>query len=490
MNQSNFDNKKNKGADESSGSQNENKFSRIPEIEEEFIGYKEFEKEIENDFYAGEENGESEVIEIEYILPPPPPQMPFPPRMGRIPPRAFPPPAIPPMATRPFGTPPMGRPPFPPPFGLQAKSSKRAKNPDANFANVASNKKSSGKKSSDSIAADKKIYYDAEEYLDPINEDAPSQFPPKGRKSIADMRSKRAEEMLEIGKRKAISNKKTSFLNALGLFARIVFSVVFLGILIGGCFLLIRYYYEKISERGRITEEMLEKSEEQASSGYWQWAVPDNEAGIFLKKFYESLGDINTISNLNDMLLKGEIERNGVKEEFYCLQKNGRSFVKIGLGAKERAYLVGLPGEGVYLLNEGRTTGEKHKLEENEALLIRALVIFDEPLFMRVFSDNNETKRPLITYNGKLMFEGAESPVLSVREQDLQTKYYLDSKTGLIRACILSSPKLEISVSYSKYTSVDNVQTPEIRTISINGKTVASVTMDFMVRNRGMMFPR
>lgn len=39
------------------------------------------------------------------------------------------------------------------------------------------------------------------------------------------------------------------------------------------------------------------------------------------KKFYESLGDLNTISKSSDMLLKGKIESNGKEEEFYCLQK-------------------------------------------------------------------------------------------------------------------------------------------------------------------------
>ena len=458
-------------------------------IEEEFIDFEEFKREYcdESHQEEGATNADGEVIEIEYILPPPPP---FPPRAGGFPPPPFPPPC----GVNPMGPPPpiLRQPPFAMPPGRRRDNN--ASNRKSTSANRIKPAGGSAVRTPQTDSFFEKNFGDAEAFLSPTSEDAPSSSPKQSRKSIAEMRSKRADELQEIGKRKAISNKKSNILNWTGVFVRIVFSLIFIAVLSGGCFFLIRYYYEKISERGRITEEMLQKTEEENTPSYYsQLTAPESDAGLFLKKFYESLGDLNTISKSSDMLLKGKIESNGKEEEFYCLQKNGRSFVKIGLGANERAYLVGLPNEGVYLLKEGRTTGDKSALDDKQSLFLRALVMFDEPLFERMFSENGAVKSASLNdveYDPQGSLNGIPSPSIEVREQGLKAKYFFDAKTSLIKKCELSSAEHTISVAYDKYTHIDNVQAPETRTVYLGGKPVASVTMDFMVRNRGLMFPR
>ncbi len=227
-------------------------------IEEEFIDFEEFKREYcdESHQEEGATNADGEVIEIEYILPPPPP---FPPRAGGFPPPPFPPPC----GVNPMGPPPpiLRQPPFAMPPG------RRRDNNASNRRNTGANRMrptgGSAVRTPQTDSFFEKNFGDAEAFLSPTSEDAPSSSPKQSRKSIAEMRSKRADELQEIGKRKAISNKKSNILNWTGIFVRIVFSLIFIAVLSGGCFLLIRYYYEKISERGRITEEMLQKTEEE-----------------------------------------------------------------------------------------------------------------------------------------------------------------------------------------------------------------------------------
>lgn len=266
---------------------------------------------------------------------------------------------------------------------------------------------------------------------------------------------------------------------------KILLNVAAFCLLAAGCFFIIDYYRREVSKGTQGT------AMSEANSIYG-WRLGDSRANNVVREYFESLGDISLSADFKDALVKGTLEMNGVSEDFYCIKRsNGRIYLRLGREEKPRAYFIGLMSEGSFRLLDLRSSGRRIPIPEREALVLRALVSTDEMLFKRAFGDIEQTGNiDEIAYDGFGRLDGADVESVSIKDGAMTMSYSFGTKDRLMRAITIRDSGAEVVAKLSDYRSTDdNLKHPMSRTVLLNGKEVAKVSISLLIRNKGFLFP-
>lgn len=302
---------------------------------------------------------------------------------------------------------------------------------------------------------------------------------------LSEMMSEQAEAMKTRGEEQAERVKRGESSVRIVSFLKILLNVAAFCLLAAGCFFIIDYYRREVSKGTQGT------AMSEANSIYG-WRLGDSRANNVVREYFESLGDISLSADFKDALVKGTLEMNGVSEDFYCIKRsNGRIYLRLGSEEKPRAYFIGLMSEGSFRLPDLRSSGRRIPIPEREALVLRALVSTDEMLFKRAFGDIEQTGNiDEIAYDGFGSLDGADVESVSIKDGAMTMSYSFGTKDRLMRAITIRDSGAEVVAKLSDYRSTDdNLKHPMSRTVLLNGKEVAKVSISLLIRNKGFLFP-
>lgn len=302
---------------------------------------------------------------------------------------------------------------------------------------------------------------------------------------LSEMMSEQAEALKLRGEEQAERVKRGESSVRIVSFLKILLNVAAFCLLAAGCFFIIDYYRREVSKGTQGT------AMSEANSIYG-WRLGDSRANNVVREYFESLGDISLSADFKDALVKGTLEMNGVSEDFYCIKRsNGRIYLRLGSEEKPRAYFIGLMSEGSFRLPDLRSSGRRIPIPEREALVLRALVSTDEMLFKRAFGDIEQTGNiDEIAYDGFGSLDGADVESVSIKDGAMTMSYSFGTKDRLMRAITIRDSGAEVVAKLSDYRSTDdNLKHPMSRTVLLNGKEVAKVSISLLIRNKGFLFP-
>lgn len=302
---------------------------------------------------------------------------------------------------------------------------------------------------------------------------------------LSEMMSEQAEALKSRGEEQAARVKRGESSVRIVSLLKILLNVAAFCLLAAGCFFIIDYYRREVSKGTQGT------AMSEANSIYG-WRLGDSRANNVVREYFESLGDISLSADFKDALVKGTLEMNGVSEDFYCIKRsNGRIYLRLGSEEKPRAYFIGLMSEGSFRLPDLRSSGRRIPIPEREALVLRALVSTDEMLFKRAFGDIEQTGNiDEIAYDGFGSLDGADVESVSIKDGAMTMSYSFGTKDRLMRAIAIRDSGAEVVAKLSDYRSTDdNLKHPMSRTVLLNGKEVAKVSISLLIRNKGFLFP-
>lgn len=302
---------------------------------------------------------------------------------------------------------------------------------------------------------------------------------------LSEMMSEQAEALKLRGEEQAERVKRGESSVRIVSLLKILLNVAAFCLLAAGCFFIIDYYRREVSKGTQGT------AMSEANSIYG-WRLGDSRANNVVREYFESLGDISLSADFKDALVKGTLEMNGVSEDFYCIKRsNGRIYLRLGSEEKPRAYFIGLMSEGSFRLPDLRSSGRRIPIPEREALVLRALVSTDEMLFKRAFGDIEQTGNiDEIAYDGFGSLDGADVESVSIKDGAMTMSYSFGTKDRLMRAIAIRDSGAEVVAKLSDYRSTDdNLKHPMSRTVLLNGKEVAKVSISLLIRNKGFLFP-
>lgn len=395
-------------------------------------------------------NGEIEIDEdeevefVEAILPPPPPPSPFPPFRG------FQPPRLPPFVVPP----------------IQEIEIEEVETEEIEME-----------------------YVEEEDVLLSTQQSTPSDDNTIAHhQTYAQMNSAEANVLANVGVEQSELIRRENSLSQLRSFFKVIVGLLVFAGLCGLCYIFILWNHSLISQKNEM--DMAEYQRKNIG-----WRLPESISNNIIKRFFETLGSISSVSKLTDMLLKGNIEMNGKKEDFYCIRRaNGATYIKIGANEKgERAYFVGSGSEGVFKLIDLRTAGRKSVLKGKEAIVLQSLLFFDEQMFklafitdMRTIGENVESFKFL----GRRIIDSIEVDILQSNRDNINFTYAFSSKTGQLHSTNIISSDGEVMIKYADYKPDDSgIKIPFSREIYLNGKLVAKVDSRIIIRNKGFIFP-
>ena len=302
---------------------------------------------------------------------------------------------------------------------------------------------------------------------------------------LSEMISEQAEAMKTRGEEQAERVKRGESSVRIVSFLKILLNVAAFCLLAAGCFFVIDYYRREVS-KGTQGMAMSE------ANSIYGWRLEDSRANNVVREYFESLGNISLSADFKDALIKGTLEMNGVGEDFYCIKRaNGRIYLRLGSEDKPRAYFIGLMSEGAFRLPDLRSGGRRIPIPEREALVLRALVSTDEMLFKRAFGDIEQSGNVgEIAYDGFANVDGADVESVSLKDGAMTMSYSFGTKDRLMRAIAIRDSGAEVVAKLADYeTADDGLKHPMSRTVLLNGKEVAKVSISIMIRNKGFLFP-
>ena len=334
------------------------------------------------------------------------------------------------------------------------------------------------------------VEYDLQDESEEVQEEVASSIskPEKHHQTYAQMNSAQASVMASVGVEQSALISRENTMSRVRTFLKILLGLGAFAGLCGLCYLFIHWNHTQISKKGEM--DLAEYQRQNIG-----WRLPESISNDIIKRFFESLGSISTVSELSDMLIKGKINMNGKVEEFYCIRRaNGTAYIKLGTLEEggERAYFVA-GRDGVSKLIDMRVSARKTQLQGKDALVLQALVFFDEQMFnwafltdMRAINENVESFK----FVGRRNVDSQEADVLSTNRDSNNYEYAFSSKTGELLTTTIRSANDEVVVKYSDYKADDGgVKIPFMREIYLNGKFVATVDSRIVIRNKGFIFP-
>lgn len=248
---------------------------------------------------------------------------------------------------------------------------------------------------------------------------------------------------------------------------------------IAACGYAIFIFHEKLA-----TSSAAESAEASANSGN----IADQKANAAVRKFYEFSGGLATSAEFRDMLVKGVLKFGDTEQSFYGIRRpNGRTYAKLG---ETRAYFTERLGAGVFLLREMRTSGPRENLSGRDALLVRTITLFDEPLFSAFFPQSESADdSTAVSYAGEEVFDGRDTEVVAVENGAIKIRYFFAKANGEMLAAEYSDGSQKALVKFSDYRAENGVKFPHKKEVFVDGKKIFEMSLDLAIRNRGFLFP-
>lgn len=248
---------------------------------------------------------------------------------------------------------------------------------------------------------------------------------------------------------------------------------------IAACGYAIFIFHEKLAASSAA-----ESGEASANSG----GIADKKANAAVRSFYEFSGGLAASAEFRDMLVKGVVKFGGEEKSFYGIRRpNGRAYAKLG---DTRAYFAERLGAGVFLLRDMRVSGAREKLSGRDALFVRAMTLFDEPLFAAFFPQSeNADYSSAVSYAGAEIFDGRDAEVVAVENGAVKVRYFFAAASGEMLAAEYSDGSQKALVKFSDYRAEDGVKFPRKKEVFAGGKKIFEMSLDLAIRNRGFLFP-
>lgn len=404
-------------------------------------------------------------------FPPPPPGAfpppPFPP--GQVPPFGFPPPPPPP-----FGfPPPQGFPPPPLPenMGIEYDENGNPVLVEYEFEGEEAGETSGGAAS-------------AAGYALPQQEPFGAREKPKGRK-IAQNDTSVVSRQKEGFKMAADLEKQEGAAARRMWAARIILFLVFMAAATVAAIFVIDILFPQHD----VLPDNVGPNKNLAGESYWKLepSMPNNT----VMRFYEAAGGTNKCGAVYDKMIWGSFHVGIRIEQFYCIEKRGIAYLKVGIPPKERIYLLNAEGLAKRLLTVS-ATGPSETLNEYETETLNSLVFFDEPLHKAAFVDYMSNRHPFkslgrVTYNDNV-YESIEYQALS----GMKIVYYFDLQTSLLACKIVSHNGVSSRVEFQDYADYGGVMLPRVRNVYMNSdeKPYGTAIFDTVKFNRDIIFPR
>ena len=247
---------------------------------------------------------------------------------------------------------------------------------------------------------------------------------------------------------------------------------------IAACGYAIFIFHEKLASSSAET------AEASANSG----GIADKKANAVVRSFYEFSGGLAASAEFRDMLVKGVVKSGGAEKSFYGIRRpNGRTYAKLG---DTRAYFAERLGAGVFLLRDMRVSGAREKLSGRDALFVRTMTLFDEPLFAAFFPQSeNADDSSAVSYAGAEIFDGRDAEVVAVENGAVKIRYFFAAASGEMLAAEYSDGSQKALVKFSDYRAEGGVKFPLKKEFFADGKKIFEMSLDLAIRNRGFLFP-
>ncbi len=272
------------------------------------------------------------------------------------------------------------------------------------------------------------------------------------------------------------------------IFFKVFFGFVCLSLMVAMCYAIIYWNHYQISKENSY------KDDASKITGV-AWRLPNSISSDIIRRFFESLGNLSDVSEYRDMMVKGTTNLNNEEIPFYCIRRaNGVSFIKLGSSAEtERAYYAPSDSHDVFKLLDLRINGARESLPQKEALVLRALVLFDDHIFKHAFGDDvrsMSSNAESFKVIEKSRIGGEPVDVIVSYVNGVEYKYYFSVKDSILLSAQVNAGDISVKIDYSDYKETDiNVKFPYMRKVYINGKPIATVTVKIAIRNKGFILP-
>ncbi len=302
----------------------------------------------------------------------------------------------------------------------------------------------------------------------------------------SDMATIRATEIADRGEEQARRISTDDTTSKIVSFFKILAGIACVFAMMALCFVFVYWQYSKVSQESAIAND--------SSSSVSAWKLPPSVPNDIIQYFYNSLGEMSSISEYRDMLVKGTLELNGKTEDFYCIRRaNGNCYVKIGSIENERAYYISSDSDGVFRLIDMRANGRREAVSTNESLTLKALANFDENMFKLAFGSDVRVIGSTSTnfsYVGKSNINGVPVDVLKYSHFGTEYKYCFSTKDTSLLSTTMTQGQSSVTVEYSDYQNTNTeMKFPFARKILLNGKPLGSVLVKVALVNKGFVIP-
>lgn len=316
----------------------------------------------------------------------------------------------------------------------------------------------------------------------PLEKPAAAREPLKGRSislndaSLLSKQRKGAEKATELEAQEKKDRKKV-------FFARLFLFLVFMSAITAGAY----FIFEMVAPQQEILPENIGQNRNLAGKNYWN--LEPSKANNAVMRFYEALGGVNECGAVYDKMIWGSFHVGIRIEQFYCIEKRGIAYVKVGVSPHENIFLLNAEGKAKRLLSPS-VSGDSEVMGWAETEALNGLIFFDEPLHKAAFVDYMSNRHPFkdlghASYNGDV-FDAIEFQTLS----GAKITYFFDLKTGLASYKFVEQKDASSRVEYQDYVEFNGIRLPRVRNVFINEKPYGTAIFDTVKFNRDIIFPR
>jgi hypothetical protein len=237
----------------------------------------------------------------------------------------------------------------------------------------------------------------------------------------------------------------------------------------------------------RSGEEVLTASNTDESA----WTLPDSNENLIVKKFYRSLSGIAKMSGVRNKLLDGYISyNNGPKEEFYCIENGGQTYIRIGDTDILSAFFINSDGKGKKLLTTSHI-GEFEPVDKVQGEALVNAVLYDELLWRATFSKAASSRQPFTDLGPKRIDDVVYEQIVIKSGEGLSDVFCFDLVTNLLMYRLIERNGMKIRVEYSNFKEFDGGYTyPAVRKVFIDDMLMGTCDVKRIGVNRDVMFPR
>ena len=306
---------------------------------------------------------------------------------------------------------------------------------------------------------------------------------------ISSMKTEAAEKMLEIGQQQEVVIRSGRFFWLLKVIFKWLISIAIVGALSAGCAYVVLSFFQTKSTNSTGVEVR------DAPVGNFEWRLQDGQARSCLEDFYKAIGISKNYITATDVLMKGSVVFGKNSDTVYIVKKlaENKSFIKIGNGNMAKAYFIDGLYKNVNNMIDGGMSGRRKEMNKADSLILRALVLFDDSIFLRVFSRDFFSRKELeeISYEGEVTINGKDCRLIKVKERDnIDINFFFENKTSRLFKAEYVQNNQKVEVFFLDYKPIDDEQSrPFKRRILINSKPYAELNFDFIVRRDGLLFP-